>query len=107
MRKEALIKLILSLPEAQQSAHESAPDFRVGSRIFATLSAPETLVLNLTPEQQGMVLKSDPEIYAPVEGSWGKRGWTNAKVDALDEATALAALIMAYGNATGKQAAAS
>lgn len=99
MNIETLTSLALTLPDATRSEHFDSPDFRVSGKIFATLPSDQIMVLKLTPEQQGMVTKSDAAIFSPVDGGWGKRGWTNADIAALDEAAALSALIMAWLNA--------
>jgi hypothetical protein len=99
MRHVELVDLILSLPDARRSQQTAAPEFRVSGRIFATLPSNDRLLLKLTPEQQSMVLKSDPALFAPVEDAWGARGWTYAKVEALNPAAALSALMLAWSNA--------
>jgi hypothetical protein len=90
-------ELALSFPEAVESAHMCHPDFRVGGKIFATLGNPgkEWAVVKLTPDEQKHFIQSDPKIYQPVEGAWGRRGNTNvylpaAKIDIVREALAAA-----------------
>ncbi len=54
------------------------PDFRVGGRIFATLSG-EALsrgMVRLPPEQQQLFVEAHPAAFAPVPGSWGAQGCT-------------------------------
>lgn len=99
---EDLIALALELPDTRQSGNVETPDFRVAGKIFATLPSNVHLVLKLTLEQQEMVIQSDPKIFAPVEDAWGERGWTNATISTLDEASALSSLIMAWGNVAPK-----
>lgn len=98
MKVDTLKSLVLSLPEAQSSEHMGVPDFRVAGKIFATLPSNQHLVLKLTVEQQKMVIRSDPELFSPVGGAWGERGWTIAEIASLYEAPALSALIMAWTN---------
>src|SRR5207247_8618939 len=90
-------ELALSFPEAVESAHMRHPDFRVGGRIFATLGYPgkEWAVIKLTPDEQRAFYASDPRIFQPVKGAWGRRGNTNvylpaAKIDIVREALAAA-----------------
>src|ERR1700740_1614505 len=54
MTAEEFRKMALSLPEASEAAHMGHPDFRVGGKIFATLSPPGQgwAMVKLTPEQQ-------------------------------------------------------
>ncbi len=99
---EDLTALILTLPDARRSSNADSPDFRVGGKIFATLPSSQYMVLKLSLEQQDMVIVSDPQIFSVVPDGWGARGWTNAAIETLDEASALSALIMAWGNAAPK-----
>ena len=86
-------KLALSLPEAIESAHMHHPDFRVRGKIFATLGYPDKdwAVVKLTPDEQKHFIQSDPKVFQPVKGAWGRRGNTNvylpeAKIDIAREA---------------------
>jgi hypothetical protein len=96
------------LPDAVESAHMGNPDFRVGGRIFATLSgqARGRGVLKLTPEQQAEFVAELPEVFEPVEGGWGRMGMTFLVLDRADEATMQGALTVAHRNVAAKQAAA-
>ena len=71
-------RIALSLPEAIEGSHFGNPDFRVGGKIFATLSlASEGYgVLLLTPEQQAGMAEDEPGIFSPVPGGWGRKGST-------------------------------
>jgi hypothetical protein len=53
MTAEEFRKMALSLPETSEAAHMGHPDFRVGGKIFATLSPPDEdwAMVKLTPEQ--------------------------------------------------------
>jgi hypothetical protein len=80
-------KIALSLPEAVEGSHFGNADFRVGGKIFATLSLQSEGygVLLLGPEQQAGMVEDAPEIFSPVPGGWGKKGSTRvllAKVPA-------------------------
>ena len=72
-------RIALSLPGAEESSHMSAPDFRVGGRIFATLAAQSkgygNLMLN--PAQQAEFVAELPEVFLPVAGGWGRMGITH------------------------------
>ncbi|MDD9909466.1 MAG: MmcQ/YjbR family DNA-binding protein [Ahrensia sp.] len=67
---------LLSFPETMKSGHMGTIDFRAPRKIFATLPDPETLRLNLKPEQQALYLETQSEVFAPVKGAWGGKGWT-------------------------------
>jgi hypothetical protein len=94
-----------SLPGAAESAHMGHPDFRVGGRIFATLSGQATGrgVLKLTLEQQAAFIADLPEVFEPVQGGWGRMGMTYIVLDRADEQTMRGALTTAHRNVELKQ----
>ncbi len=83
------------------------PDFRVGGRIFATLSgqARGRGVLKLTVEQQEAFVAEMPEVYEPVQGGWGRMGMTYIVLERADQVTMRGALVTAHRNVESKQAA--
>jgi hypothetical protein len=90
-------KLALSFPEAIESAHMHHPDFRVRGKIFATLGYPDKdwAVVKLTPDEQKRFVQSDPKVFQPVKGAWGRRGNANvylpaAKIDLVQKALTVA-----------------
>ena len=96
-----------SLPGAVESAHMGHPDFRVGGRIFATLSGQERGrgVLKLTVEQQAAFVAELPEVFEPVQGGWGRMGMTYVVLDRADDETMRGGLVTAHRNVAEKQAA--
>ena len=98
--------MALGLTGAEESAHMGNPDFRVGGRIFATLSgqARGRGVLKLTVEQQAEFVAELPQVFEPVQGGWGRMGMTYVILDRADEATMRGALAVAHGNVEGKRA---
>lgn len=78
MTPSSFRRLALRLPEAAEGSHFGNPDFRVGGKIFATLSLQKEGygVLMLSPEQQAGMVEDEPEIFSPVPGSWGRNGCT-------------------------------
>ena len=86
MLPDDVIATALLLPEVVRGAHNGNPDFRVGGRIFATLWIDEDrLVVRLTPDLQADMVAADPDVFEPIPGAWGGRGWTNVDLDAIDE----------------------
>jgi hypothetical protein len=71
-------RIALTLPEAMEASHFGNPDFRVGGKIFATLSLQSEGygVLLLTPGQQAGMVEDEPRIFSPVPGGWGRKGAT-------------------------------
>ena len=78
MTAATLRRIALGLPEAVEGSHFGNADFRVGGKIFATLSLESKGygVLLLTPEQQAGMVEDEPEIFSPVPGGWGRKGST-------------------------------
>jgi hypothetical protein len=75
-------RIALSLPEAEEGSHFGNADFRVGGKIFATLSLESEGygVLLLTPEEQAGMVEDEPETFSPVPGGWGKKGSTRVRL---------------------------
>ena len=75
-------RIALSLPEAVEGSHFGNADFRVGGKIFATLSLEKEGcgVLLLTPDEQAGMVADAPEIFSPVPGGWGRKGSTRVRL---------------------------
>src|SRR3954471_7712767 len=96
--------LALSFPEATEAAHMGHPDFRVRGKIFATLGPDEDWgMVKLTPEQQALLVRTEPGVYKPASGAWGRRGSTIVRLADANVATVREALIMAWRNTAPKR----
>jgi len=96
--------LALSLPEAVEASHMKHPDFRVGGKIFATLGPDEKWgMVKLTPEDQALFIRTEPAVYRPVNGAWGRSGCTYVQLDAADEGSVRQALQAAWRNIAPKR----
>jgi hypothetical protein len=97
MTEEQFRSLALGLPETSESSHMCHPDFRVGGKIFATLW-PEHgwAMVKLTPEQQEAFVLSEPKVFAPVKGAWGRAGCTSVQLKAAKRSTLRTALVLAW-----------
>jgi hypothetical protein len=93
-------QLARSLAGAVENAHQNHPDFRVGKRIFATMDYPRPgyAMVKLTPDQQEMLMQSEPAIFSAASGAWGRGGATLICLENADEPTAKSALQMARNN---------
>ena len=92
-------RLALELPGATEGAHMGHPDFRVRGKILATLWPKDRRgVVKLRPQQQEYVTKSNPTVFEPVPGGWGRQGATTIHLDLADEETTRSALLMAWEN---------
>ena len=92
MNRETVRRLAFALPEAEEKSHFEKPDFRVRNHIFATLPEDGHAVVKLTRDQQEMLTASEPAIFQPVKGGWGRQGWTMVMLAAADELTLKSAL---------------
>lgn len=101
----AWLKLALSLPEVTEGAHQAGADLRVAGKVFSSpaIRAGGAAYLKLTPDQQQMLCKAEPEIFAPVPGGWGLKGATWIYPKHADAKTAKSALWMAWRNAAPKK----
>jgi hypothetical protein len=97
MRQDEFRALALSFPGAVEAGHFDTADFRVRNRIFATLrEADGRAVLKLSPDEQQLLVETTPDLFVPVKGSWGLKGWTRIALDAADADTVRHAMAMAW-----------
>jgi hypothetical protein len=96
--------LALSLLETSEDAHMGHPDFRVRGKIFATLGPDEDWgMVKLTPDQQAWFVRTEPGIFQPFSGAWGRRGCTKVCLAAAQVLTVREALIAAWRNTAPKR----
>ena len=98
-------KLALALPETEERQHMNHPDFRVAGKIFATLGYPDKTrgMVKLSPEDQHYFSKDHPEIFAPVNGTWGRRGATSVHLKAAKKNILAKAILAAWRNTAPKR----
>ena len=98
-------ELALSFPEAIESAHMHDPDFRVGGKIFATLRYPNenSAMVKLSPDGQKEFVGSNPDVFQPAKGAWGRRGSTIVHLPASTIDIVREALTVAWRNAAPRQ----
>jgi hypothetical protein len=91
-------RIALSLPDAEESSHMGAADFRVGGRIFATLASVKQGYgnLQLTLEQQAQFVEELPEVFLVIPGGWGRMGMTHIILAKASEDILTGALQCAY-----------
>ena len=97
-------RVALALPGVVEGAHHGHADFRVGKRVFASLGYPDDAwgMVKLTPEQQALLVETEPEMFRPVPGAWGRNGSTNVRLAKADQVTLKSALMMAWRNVAPK-----
>jgi hypothetical protein len=96
--------LALSFPEATENAHMGHPDFRVRGRIFATLGPDEAWgMVKLTPDEQALFVRTEPIVFQPIKGAWGRRGCTRVELSAATETAVRQALAAAWKSTAPKR----
>jgi hypothetical protein len=99
-------KIALGMAGAEEGSHFGNPDFRVGGKIFATLSLERQGygVLLLNPEQQAGMVEDAPEVFSPVPGGWGRNGSTRVLLSKVAQDVLEGALRTAWQNRVAKNA---
>jgi len=105
MTAEEFRKMALRLPEASEASHMGHPDFRVGGKIFATLSPAGQgwAMIKLTPEQQKFFVSAEPKVFSAFNGAWGRDGATKVQLRAARKTSLRAALVFAWRNRAPKR----
>jgi hypothetical protein len=98
-------RMALALPETEERAHMSHPDFRVAGKIFATLGYPDKScgMVRLTPEEQHYFSQAEPAAFVPVKGAWGRRGATSVRLKVVEKETLRKAIEAAWRNTAPKR----
>ncbi|MEQ1865011.1 MAG: MmcQ/YjbR family DNA-binding protein [Micropepsaceae bacterium] len=100
----AFRKLALAQPDATEAPHFELASFRIGGKIFSTLSEKEQrAMVKLTPEQQEMMTAAEPKIFQRIPNAWGDKGATWMHLKHADAKTALSALKFAVANVASKK----
>src|ERR1700733_3745813 len=95
----------LQLPGVIEGSHQGHADFRVGKKIFATLGYPDRDwgMVKLTPAQQAALVRTEPAVFVPAKGAWGRRGSTTVRLETVDEVTLTSAIVAAWRNVAPKR----
>jgi hypothetical protein len=98
-------RMALSLPGTVESAHMDHPDFRVGGKVFATLGYPDRnwAMVKLNPEQQEQLVRSQPGVFVPAKGAWGRGGATCLLLKAARNTVVREALATAWRNRAARK----
>lgn len=69
--------MCLAYPQSSEQPHFEKTSFRVGKKIFATLTpSGDQACLKLSPADQGVFCSFDKTVVWPVPNKWGAMGWT-------------------------------
>lgn len=89
--------LALSFAESSKSPHFEKTSFRVRKKIFATMnSTQKEVVVKLTETDQDIFCSAKGGAIKPVDGAWGKKGWTLVKLDSVDDELFKSVLTRSY-----------
>ena len=105
MTPDQFHKLALSQPEIVQGQHMGTTDFRANGRIVATIGTPEVgwAMIKLPLDQQAMVCTSQPKVFQPFKGGWGRLGCTSVKLAAAKVPEVREALLLSIQNSMEKK----
>lgn len=81
------------------------PDFRVRGKIFATLGHPDEScgMVSLTPQQQKEFVETQPKVFQPVAGGWGRQGATTVHLASATKSALWPALVAAWRKSAPKR----
>jgi hypothetical protein len=94
-------ELALGLPAVSAASHFERTAFRVPRRIFVTLAADgRDANFRFDLDLQEAIVRALPEAFAPIEGGWGRAGWTRCDLARVKESDLVSALREAHGLAS-------
>jgi hypothetical protein len=77
-------KIAMMFPGTSELPHFEKTSFRVGKKIFATLSPQHSRAcVKLSPADQSVFCLIDKEMIYPVPNKWGLQGWTNINLQKI------------------------
>ncbi len=89
--------LALQFEESSEAPHFEKTSFRVKKKIFATLDVKnKKAVLKLDAANQSVFCAFDKRSIYPVNGAWGKQGWTVLELSKVRKDLLSDALTVAY-----------
>ncbi|MES2566553.1 MAG: MmcQ/YjbR family DNA-binding protein [Bacteroidota bacterium] len=101
---EYFITLALTFQSVDQQPHFERQSFRINKKIFATLDPKAgTVVIKLTAVEQSVFGAYDQSIIYPVNGAWGKQGWTIVELAKVKKEVLKDALTKSYRNVAPKK----
>ena len=101
---EEFRKLALSFPDVTEEPHFEKTSFRVNKKIFATLDEKNNrAVVKLSLLDQSVFCSFDKAVMHPVNGTWGRQGWTVIELDKVKRAMLKDAVKAAYQNLSAKK----
>jgi predicted DNA-binding protein (MmcQ/YjbR family) len=97
-------QMALLFDEAAEQPHFEKTSFRVNQKIFATLDEhTNQAVLKLSETDQSVFCAFDKTVFYPVNGNWGKKGWTFVELPRVPKKMLQDALTLSYCNTAPKR----
>jgi len=97
-------EMALALPDVAELPHFDKASFRVNKKIFATLNEAKNLgMVQLSPEEQYVYIKYDPDSFSPCTGAWGRNGSTWVQLKTVKKNVLKEAMAAAYNNLMKKK----
>ena len=94
---DQLRMLAIAFNQVESSPHFDKESFRIRKKIFATLDVKnQTVTVKLSPIDQSVFCAFDKTVIYPVEGTWGKQGWTIVNLKKIRKAMLQDILTTAY-----------
>lgn len=105
MTGAAFRKLALSLPEASEAPHFERASFRVGKKIFATMTAAgDEAMVRIAPRQKlYALLKAQPDVFFSYGGWTERNGSCGIRLAKVDAAQLRPLLVDSWRHAAGKR----
>jgi hypothetical protein len=102
----AFQKLALSLPDAHEEPHFDRRSFRVGKKIFATMTADgkEAMVRVSPPERLEVLLESEPDVFFSYGGWTTRNGSLGVRVQRVKAPLMKTLLIGSWKHVASKRA---
>lgn len=106
MTGAAFRKLALSLPEAVEAPHFARASFRVGKKIFATMTAAgDEAMVRVAPRQKlHGLLKEQPDVFFSYGGWTERNGSLGIRLARADAAQLRPLVIDSWRHVAGKRA---
>src|SRR5687768_10617050 len=87
----------MAFPEVTEEPHFEKTSFRIRKKIFATLDEKNgRAVLKLSPLDQDVFSAFDHTVIYPLNGGWGRQGWTAVELKKVRKPIFKEALKTAY-----------
>jgi hypothetical protein len=105
MTAAAFRKLALSLPEATEAPHFARVSFRVGKKIFATMTAAgDEAMVRVAPRQRlYALLKAQPEVFFSYGGWTERNGSCGVHLAKIDTAQMRALVVDSWRHVASKR----